>query len=52
MPRRIADYCQATGQTALSGVGEMARAILESLALRYREVLETIESYFKPALQR
>jgi rhamnulokinase len=44
MPRRIAEFCRSTGQTAPSGPGETSRAILESLALRYREVLEMIES--------
>lgn len=44
MPRRIADFCKSTGQSVPSGPGEMSRAILESLALRYREVLEMIES--------
>ncbi len=47
MPRRIAEYCHTTGQAPPSGPGEMARAILESLALRYREVLETIESLLR-----
>lgn len=44
MPRRIAEFCQTSGQAALKGPGEMARAILEGLALRYREVLEILES--------
>ena len=43
MPARIADYCRRSGQTAPSTHGEIVRTILESLALRYRMVLETIE---------
>ena len=44
MPARIADFCARNGQTPPSTRGEFVRTILESLALRYRMVLETIES--------
>jgi rhamnulokinase len=44
MPEKIAAYCQATGQPLPAGAGETARVILESLALRYRQVLEMLES--------
>lgn len=43
MPERITDYCRGTGQVPPSGPGEMCRTILESLALRYRQVLEGLE---------
>ena len=43
MPARIADYCRHSGQTPPSTRGEVVRTILESLALRYLMVLETIE---------
>jgi rhamnulokinase len=43
MPQRIAAWCVSTGQTAPDTPGEFARAILESLALRYRQVLESLE---------
>jgi rhamnulokinase len=44
MPARIAAYCRSTGQTEPRTPGEFTRTILESLALRYREVLEMLES--------
>jgi rhamnulokinase len=44
IPRRIAEYCRCTDQRAPATPAEMARTILESLALRYRHVLELIES--------
>jgi len=44
MPERIAAYCRRTGQTPPASVGEFSRTILESLALRYRQVLEGLES--------
>jgi rhamnulokinase len=44
MPQRIAEYCRSTGQEPPAGPAEMCRAIFESLALRYRQVLESIES--------
>jgi sugar (pentulose or hexulose) kinase len=43
MPERIADYCKRTGQRAPLGPGAICRTILESLALRYRQVLESLE---------
>jgi rhamnulokinase len=43
MPERIAAWCASTGQTAPAAPGGFARAILESLALRYRQVLESLE---------
>ncbi len=44
MPRKIAAYCQKTGQASPQTPGEFARVILESLALRYLQVLEMLES--------
>lgn len=43
MPARIRDYCRRTGQPIPETVGEIARCCLESLALRYRQVIETLE---------
>jgi rhamnulokinase len=43
MPRKIAEHCRSTGQEAPGDAAEYARSILESLALRYREVLESLE---------
>jgi rhamnulokinase len=44
MPRKIADHCRATGQTPPETPAEYTRAILESLARRYAEVLASLES--------
>ena len=44
MPSRIVDYCKHTGQTAPSDAGEILRCALESLALKYRWVLEKLET--------
>ena len=43
MGRRIADYAKSTGQPVPTSDGAMVRACLESLALAYRETLESIE---------
>ncbi|BBI33730.1 rhamnulokinase [Cohnella abietis] len=43
MPSRIASYCKQTGQQAPESHGEIVRCILESLALKYRYVLELTE---------
>jgi rhamnulokinase len=44
MPKRIAEFCRKTGQAVPETPGAYVRACLESLALRYRQVLELLES--------
>ncbi|MHA6483594.1 rhamnulokinase [Paenibacillus sp. strain BS8-2] len=44
MPARIREYCARTGQQAPQDTGAFVRAILESLAFRYRHALEQTES--------
>lgn len=51
MPSKIAEYCRRSGQEAPRDPGEMARTILESLALRYRQVLESLESLLGRPIQ-
>ena len=43
MPDRIREYCQQTGQPEPSTPASHVRAILESLAFKYRAVLESLE---------
>ena len=42
MPARIRAYCRRTGQPEPETIGQTIRAIYESLALRYRTVLDTL----------
>jgi rhamnulokinase len=43
MPERIRQFCQETGQQPPAGPAEVVRCILESLALKYRWVVERAE---------
>lgn len=44
MPKRIAQYCERTGQHVPESVGETVRCILDSLALRYRYTVNDLEA--------
>jgi rhamnulokinase len=43
MPQAIAAFCAKSGQSAPIGPGQVTRTILESLALKYRQVLDSLE---------
>ncbi len=43
MRQAIRDFCRASGQSPLDGPGPLVRTALESLALRYRWVIERLE---------
>ncbi|MCE5259253.1 MAG: rhamnulokinase [Chloroflexi bacterium] len=51
MPTRIREYCRRTGQTAPGTKGEIVRCALESLALRYRWVIEKLELMLNRSLK-
>lgn len=42
MPRAISEFCRETGQPAPDSIGFQARCIFESLALKYRYLIEGI----------
>ena len=44
MPRALRELCLATGQTPPEGVGATVRCALDSLALKYRLLLATLET--------
>jgi len=44
MPARIRAFCEETGQAVPRDEGQVIRAVLESLALKYRYVLNNIEA--------
>jgi rhamnulokinase len=43
MPEAVVAFCAKTGQSTPIGPGQVTRTILESLALKYRQVLESLE---------
>ncbi len=43
-PQRIKEYCRKTGQQVPEDVGSMCRVILFSLAVRYKQILRSLES--------
>ena len=51
MPTRIVEFCTKTGQRAPESKGEIVRCALESLALKYRWVLEKLELLLGRSLQ-
>ena len=47
MPGKIQRYCEATGQYVPQTIGEIARCIYESLALKYRYAFDNLKSITK-----
>lgn len=43
MEQKIKDFCQRTGQPIPESIGQIARCVYESLALKYRNALESLE---------
>jgi len=52
MPSRIHEFCRETGQPQPGSVGSVVRCILESLALKYRWVLERLEEMLGRRIER
>jgi rhamnulokinase len=50
MPERIRNYCAKTDQTMPQTKGEIVRVALESLALKYRWVLDRLEEITRKRL--
>lgn len=46
-PQKIKDYCAETGQTVPTDTGSIVRIVLESLALKYRFVLDILRDLSK-----
>lgn len=52
MPRKVASFCEETGQPAPETRGGYARVILESLALSYRQNIQTLDALTGRATRR
>ena len=52
MTAAIAEYCHATGQPVPENIGQYVRCIFESLALRYRQVIEMLRELSPVAIER
>lgn len=52
MTEAIAEYCRRTGQPVPETVGQYARCIFESLALRYRQVTEMLKMLSQHPIER
>lgn len=52
MTRAIVDYCNATNQPAPETIGQFVRCIFDSLALRYRQVVEMLRELSPVAIEK
>lgn len=52
MPQAIAEYCRDSGQPVPESKGQIIRCILESLARKYKHVLDNLNSMLPQPLQR
>lgn len=52
MTTAIVDYCKATNQPAPETIGQFVRCIFDSLALRYRQVVEMLRELSPVAIEK
>ena len=52
MTTAIVDYCKATSQPAPETIGQFVRCIFDSLALRYRQVVEMLRELSPVAIEK
>jgi len=52
MPKRINEYLEQTGQQRTTDKGQMLRAVLEGLALKYRAILDKLEDVTGTTIER
>jgi rhamnulokinase len=52
MPEAIASYCKKTNQKIPANHAEFVRCIFDSLAMKYRFVLEQLNSFANPAIDK
>ena len=52
MTTAIAEYCKATNQPAPESIGQFTRCIFDSLALRYRQVVEMLRELSPVTIER
>jgi len=52
MNAAINDYCRHTGQRAPTTIGETTRSILESIALKYRWIIEQLRGIYDKPINR
>lgn len=52
MPKQIQAFCRRTGQRVPEGIGEICRVIFESVALRYRDVFQSLEKMHGTRLEQ
>jgi len=52
MPEAIANYCKKTSQKIPANHAEFVRCIFDSLAMKYRFVLEQLNNFANPAIEK
>jgi len=51
MPEKIRAFCQDSGQPVLGSMGEVARCVYESLAMKFRSNLSHLENFTKKRIE-
>jgi sugar (pentulose or hexulose) kinase len=52
MPKRVREFCVETDQVPPEGIGPLTRCILDSLALKYRQCIQTLQGLTGMQIER